>query len=204
MPTIQDVVAEIRTHAKSCPDFTLERAVRRALREFCRESWYYQRTLKLDAVANQTAYHLELNTDQEVVGILSCMYKELPLFSARPEDYRVGMYGEPGLFQFEPPSYLLVSPVPTQNEVEAFKVRLVLQPKESSDDVPEEIYRQFKLVLEAGALSFIYSMPEELWSNAPMAAEMERQFRIGCFNAKRLRHRGHTSGSMQIRPRGFL
>lgn len=204
MATVTDIVKACRTHLKQCPDITIEKAVRRALREFCTQSWYYQKTLVQNGVADQQTYMLDLDSDDEIVAIVNCEYKDRPLQGVRQQDYSVLREGQPNGFQYEPPFYLLLSPVPSVDETDAIKVRLALQLSETATTIPEVIYRHHKQTLEFGAMAYVLSMPEERWTNFPLAQEYERRFQLGIFDAKRMRHRGFVSGSLQIRPRGFL
>lgn len=204
MPALSNLVTSLKPRIKQCPDITLERAIIECTRKFCRESWYYQKTIYLSTFDQQNAYEFSLDTDDELVAIQAVTYNNFPLTSVRQQDYRSDSTGSPTLYQYEPPNYLLVAPTPTKDETNSLMVRMVLQITEDATEIPEAIYRAHKETIEAGVMAYCFAIPEEIWTNFTLAEYHERAFLAGIQEAKRMRHRGFISGSLSMRPRRFL
>lgn len=226
---VTDILPEIRRHVKGCPDITLIYALKRAIRMFCRESEEYQMTLDLPLVNDLEVYRLDLNTGDEVIRIKDVKYNDYPLQSQRPEDVWFTKTGDqPFVFIFEPPDLLMLKPVPhnvsgapnnaqtnapvptvpiTQSTAltpDVCLVRLVLQPTDASDNVPDLLYRNYKQYIAAGAAAWCLMMQGEVWFNPSLAQVMEAQFVYGYCEGRRRRLFGHNSRTIRVRPRSFL
>lgn len=213
MATIDDVIQDVRVFVKNCPDLTIKYALRRAVQEFCRESWIYQQTVQLTPVANQEVYPLDLSIDR-IIDVKAVQYNSVALVNRRgvdaiPSPLNTGGT-QPYEYIFEPPNLLMLQPVPnnitnpTTNTPYDLFVRLVLSPTDSKDHVPEVIYRNYKQQLAAGAIAYCMFMPQEVWSNPEAGMMFNTTFRYGYNEAKRRQMFGSGAGGTRVRPRSFL
>jgi len=202
MAALSSLYSSVRLYAQQCPDATIDKYLIEAVREFCRQSLYYQATQISNVVSGQSVYTLSPSTGEEVHAIAGLevdgvTYKSLDQSDIGRNDYTITGY------QFEPPNYLNISPVPTANITNGLEIRLVLLPSESTTTIPDSVYRNYKEIIVAGALAYILSQQNEAWSNPELAQFMLQRFEVGFKQAKGERMRGFRNGPISIRPRTF-
>lgn len=195
---------EIRPMVGLCPDFIIDYALNRAVREFCRQSWVYEKTLLMDEVADQKVYDLDIGSEEEVLNVISVARDDVALKSVRATDMNQTTDGFPQAFSFEPPESLILYPTPSDNNTGILKARAVLMPSLSSRVVPEMLDRLYRSYIVFGTLSYLQETQDDAWSNPQMAMENRRRFEVGIAEAKGQRARGFSSRGMRIKPRTFL
>lgn len=204
MANLSDLRREVRLHASQCPDTTIDYALIRAMREFCRETWYYQASVYINQVTGTGTYIISPSDGSEVISIeavdLEVDSKLYPVTQTEASKSDGTVIG----FQFEPPSYLIILPVPTTTVTNGIEARLVLMPPENTTTIPDSIYRNFKETIVAGALGFILSMQADSWSNPQLAAMKIQEFHIGMWRAKGDRKRDFRPGAIRVSSRPFL
>lgn len=203
MANISDVRASVRQWANGCPDVTIDKYVVEAVRNFCRESYYYQQGMTINQVSGQASYSLAPSNSDEVVTILAVEQSGSSLKQYMGAELNDSSFSGAG-YQFEPPSYLVIAPTPTASVTNGLELRLALQPPEGTTTLPDSIYRNFKEAIAAGALSVILSMQNEVWTNPTLASIKGQQFAHAVHTAKGLRMRGFVNGPIRIRPRQYL
>lgn len=203
MANISDLRREVKFHAHQCPDVTIDYAIIRALRTFCRDSWYYQATMLIDQVNGTTSYTLVPSDGSEVIAVSSVeldpdtkIYPLKESEATRPDGTVTG-------FLFEPPSYLSIYPQPTTDVTNGIEVRAVLMPPENTTTIPDSVYRNWKECIVAGALSFILSTQNDSWSNPQLAQAKLQEFNLGIFAAKAQRMRDFRPNGIRIGYRPF-
>lgn len=202
--TISTLYPDVRLIANNCPDATISYAIIRAMRDFCRDSWFYQKTILMNQVDSQSIYPLTLSTGDEIIAVDSVEMDSRPMYPLDSRDYSQSSGGISRGFQFEPPNILVIVPTPTTYVADGIKVRAVLSPAENTTVIPESIYRLHNTDISHGALSYILRMQNEAWSNPQLAQQMEILFREGIFEAKGKRIRGFQARNLTIKPRSFL
>lgn len=204
MANLSDLRKEVKLHANNCPDITIDYALIRALRTFCRESRYYQATIYIDQTAATTNYNIVPADNSEVHELesveLTSNNKLYPLTQEEASRSDGSVTG----FYFYPPNVLSIYPQPTTTVVNGIEVRAVLIPPENTTTLPDSIYRNFKETIVSGALAYILSMQNEAWSNEKLAAYKNQEFVIGMFNAKGQTMRDFRAGGIKIKTRPFL
>ena len=203
MAALSSFYSSVRLYAQQCPDATIDKYLLEAVREFCRQSWYYQATLVTNVVAAQSVYTITPSTGEEVIAIAGVELDGSTLTAFTQEDIGRNDITLTG-FQFEPPNYLNISPEPTENITDGLEVRLVLQPAEGASTIADSIYRNHKETIVAGALAYILSQQNEAWSNPSLAQFMLQRFEVGYKAAKGERMRSFRPGTISVRPRPFL
>ena len=200
-----DLYPEIRQMANQVPDVTINRAILYAIRQFCQDSKFYQKTIVLNQTDTQAVYPLILaGTTDEVIGISDVEQDNRPMYPLDQADYSNSFGGIIRGFQFEPPNLLVIVPTPSQYKAAGIKARCILQPSEDATTVDESIYRRWKYTIQSGALSYILSMQNESWSNYPMASDQRGLFEDGIHKAFIQRERGFQPRNLTIKPRSFL
>lgn len=195
-----DLLSLCRPRAKNCPDITLKAGLQWALIEFCQRSWYYQRTLNISV----RGVDVDLSNTLDDAQIIAVADVACDGFALQPrenwaESGRYATGGGPRAWSFTPPAMLSVLPdVPQEVEVQ---VRLVLQPENGI--VPDDIYRNFRLNIVDGALFWILSTPEEVWTNPQLASFHMQRFAIGINTAKRKQINGEMPRDWRAQPRAF-
>lgn len=202
---ISNLYTEVRQHANQCPDVTINTAVVKCLREFCRQSWYLQELLPpIDIVANQATYTLVPSTGFDIINVDTMKVSGYPYVAVSLQDIddmpdNTAYMG----YSFEPTNLLTLYPTPTSAMAAALSVRITEMPQETATTIPDTIYNYYKTDLVSGALAYILSMQKESWSNPSLAAAKEVEFRRGIYNAKMRRSRGFISRPASMRPRPF-
>jgi len=204
MASLSDYYREIRPLVKNVPDITLDYALNRAIRHFCRESWCYEKTLTLNEVTGQQYYPINIDENEEVVAVVAVERDNVALRPVRQQDQPSNRDGSPDSFAFEPPQTLTLYPVPGESADESIKIRLVLQPKEASTVVPDIIDRLYKPYIIWGAVGYIKEFEYENSYDPNMSREYMRRFETGINEAKGQRARGYSPRDLRIKRRSFL
>lgn len=205
MATFSQLYPEIKQLANQCPDVTIDRYILRALRVFCQDSKFYQKTIRINQTDTQMTYPLVIaNSTDEVIGIESVEQDNRPLYPLDQKDYSMTFGGIIRGFQFEPPNLLVIIPTPDQYLEQGIKVRCILQPTEAATTIDESVYRRWKYILQDGALAGILMMQNESWSNPQLAQAKEQVFREGVSKAFIQRERGFQPRDLRMKPRSFL
>jgi hypothetical protein len=211
MATLNDFLTLIAPHVEGCPQSTVVQAIRRAIRELCRESHLWRSTLAdIDTVAGQSAYTLVPPIDTQIISVLhithvdqdlspndegsldQCEYRWRSLNDAR----RATWY----LHELYATDIRLV-PAPLEADIGGLtNIRVALQPTLTATDVHDLILNDWDESIMYGALSRLMRFPEKQWTNLALAEDYRSRFDmdIGLARAKVLR--GHTNQELKARP----
>jgi hypothetical protein len=202
MAAISDLRTDVKLHTNNCPDITIDRAITRSVRFFCKESQYYEGTIFEDQVAGTSDYTLTFSADTNVVTVKAVELSDDNRIY--PLNFNQAMRGDSvSGFIFEPPSTLTILPTPTTNVTDGIEVKVVLMPTESTTVFPESIYRNYKESIVAGALWYLLSMQNEAWSNPQLATQKLSEYQQGIFSAKGQRMVDFMPGPKRIKSRPF-
>lgn len=204
MANLSDLRKEVKLHANNCPDITIDYALIRALRNFCRESRYYRTTINVNQVSGTSSYTIVPVDGSEVIDVEYVELENNNKLYPLTEEEASRTDGSVTGFYFYPPNVLSVYPQPTENVTNGIEIRAVLMPPESTTTIPDAVYRNFKETIVSGALSYILSMQNEAWSNEKLASFKTQEFIIGTFNAKGQVMRDFRPGGIKIKTRPFL
>lgn len=203
MANISDLRREVKFHANQCPDTTIDYAIIRAIRTFCRDSWYYQSTIYVNQVSTQTAYTITPVSGEELIAIEEVELDPNTRIYPLTETEATRSNGSVTGFRFEPPNTLSIYPQPTTSVTNGIEIRAVLMPAESTTTIPDSIYRNWKECIVAGALSFLLSTQSDSWSNPQLAALKLQEFNLGIFAAKGQRMKDFRPKGIRIAYRPF-
>ncbi len=203
MAALSLLYSSVRLYAQQCPDATIDKYLNESIRQFCRESWYYQQGMIINQTSGIGTYSIVPSTNDEVLNIEAVEQSGTILFPLTQEQASNPAYTYTG-YQFEPPSYLVINPTPTTTVASGLELRLILQPPEGSTTIPDSVYRNYKETIVAGALSNILNLQNEAWSNPALSNQMLQVYYNGIFKAKGERMRGFRAGPIIVTPRPFL
>lgn len=202
MANLSSLYSSVRLYAQQCPDATIDKFLIEAVREFCRESWYYQQTEFINQVVDTASYTLVPANGAEIISVESVEQDENYLLPLTERD-ATGPNGNVTGFRFEPPNTITIYPTPTESITNGLEVREVIMPPENTTTIPDSVYRNFKETIAAGALANILMIQNEAWTNPELATEKLRQFIIGINKAKGDRKRDFRPGPIRVRPISF-
>jgi hypothetical protein len=219
--SIIDLVPEVGQIVRRCPTLTLTRAYLRAARNFCAQTRWLRADATLvggpNTIANVAIYDLQITDPAlEIVGVRDVKGAQvgLPLNSwiIRPLDKTlfspwVGP-GSPTKYAYIPDAKITFFPTP--EKAYAVNIVVAVQPVFPSPalipsaTLPSELITKWKEVIEAGALEYLFGIPEQKWSNANSAVVAGKAFRAGINNAKGDEQRGYNQGPVRARPRQII
>jgi hypothetical protein len=181
------------------PTLTIKRALEDAARRLCTECGVLTRTLSVPLVAGEFTYDLALSggPDEEVVSVRAVELDARPLDPVPLHAIQDNCHGTPWQFAFQPPDYLLVSPVP--RDAGTAQVRVTVQPVRNAQEVDEALVRQFSGAVVSAALASLLSQPNEPWHDKNLAGHYLRQAHVYFANAKGKAIFGHSPRGRMVR-----
>lgn len=204
MATLSSLYSSVRLLAQQCPDTTIDKYLIEAIREFCRESWFYQEVLTQNITASTSDYTLTPSSSQELIAVVSVKVDGDPLDPVRMQDVdAVSDEYVHRAWKFEPNNTLTIYPEPTATITNGLVTRVAIMPPENTTTIPDVIYRHYKETIVAGALTTILSLQNEAWSNPQKAMEKALEFRVGVNRAKGQRMTGFMPGNLRTQPRCY-
>lgn len=207
---IIDLIADIAQIARNAPNPTIIRAYNRAAREFCRQSRWLRSTLPGETTADTSLYSLGTDPDLEVIGVRAVSIAR-QTGNTKPRALRVSAStgwpagersAEPQRYAYVPEGQLALNPTP--DRVYDLLVTLVIMPTLASNSIPAELLPRWDQTLQAGALSYLYEVPGQPWSNPEMAMIKSRVFQAGIGNAKAAEQKEYQSGTNIARKPPFI
>jgi hypothetical protein len=194
---IEEFYGDIRQQIRGCPSITLKHAVRRAARIFCRKSWYVQRHVEVALIAGERDYTLAFSDDEEAIGVRRGTVDNVPVFPMQLAQFDPNTgTGSPRGFAFEPLHYLSVFPTPGQDYDGVFQV--ATQPKAETDVIADEIGQNYLECIGYGALNWLHSMPQQVWTDPNAAFRAGQLFSAGITNAKGEQMRGFQASNLRV------
>jgi hypothetical protein len=207
---IIDLIADIAQIARNAPNPTIIRAYNRAAREFCRQSRWLRSTLPGVTEAETRLYSLGTDPDLEVIGIkaMSCANQS---GNPQPRSLRVSVptgwipgqrSGQPRRYAYVPEAQFALDPLP--DAVYDLVVTIVLMPTLATNSIPAELLPRWDQTLQAGALAYLYEVPDQPWTNLPMAQVKLRAFQSGIGAARADEQRDYNVGTFIARKPPFI
>jgi hypothetical protein len=204
---VDDFIPEISRGAKNCPYPTQVDALVRAARQFCNESWYVKRLLLITLTPNVSQYDLPLSSgDEEIIAISYASVTQinggtLPMWAgAITNPNRAPQL--PRQWAYIVPSRIAVFPLP--DKAYPVQVEVIVQPIQSADEIPTEVFKKYQRTIGYGALAWIYGMREETFYDPREAARCAKAFEAGINNGKTEALRASLPGNQRVMPRRFL
>lgn len=210
MADISKLVNDIRREVNGCPEFAIEAAAIRALREFCQESYFYKKSELISLIEAEEFYDLTSSPD-EVIQVDTAEYKGRPLPHIDPRTVpTIISYNNTSTtnfissYFFEYPNTIAFYPVPVADETNCVAVRCILQPPENTTTVPDAIDRTYRQCVASGAIYYLCSQSNTEWYDPNKSMQKYKEFWYGITKAKAQSSVGNVVGSVSVRPRRFI
>src|SRR5689334_16334934 len=131
MANLSSLRADVRVFANNCPDVTVDKYLVQAIRDFCKESWYYQQTLLVNQTASTATYTITPASSEEIIAIDIAKQGGSKLYPVDQHETSDTVWSSftdwnTGRYQFEPPNSFTVFPIPTTTVSNNFELRLVV------------------------------------------------------------------------------
>jgi hypothetical protein len=215
MAEIVTLLQRVAQQVRRCPEPTLIQAYRDAARQFCLESRWLRRTIEPVATeADVSQYALipgSAYADLEVVSVRTVVCNNLngtPQSQWRinptdPTTWNPSVQpGEPQTYAYVPESELAVFPAP--DGVYELTVVACMQPVIDATVIPDDLVRKWDRQLSAGAMAYLYEIPDQPWSDPRKAGTNRIAFQAAINNAKADEQRAYNMGTVVARiPRLF-
>ncbi len=179
-----DLLDEVLPHLAADPsDPVTENAIKRAVIEFCSDSWiWHYLPDPIDVVAGQARYPLENPIGTDVAAVLDVQHNTVPL------DPRASSWLDreiPGwrVIRKTPKHYtqvdteeIILAAIPEANLTAGLTMTLALQPSQRATEFPGWICNQFIYDLANGAVAKLMLMPGQPWTDLQNGADRRKQF----------------------------
>ena len=206
-----DHLANVAQIVRKCPTNTLRHAYVRAMRDWCRQTQWLRANIFGATVVDDQQYSLGNDPHLDIVGIYAIQATWTPsggntqtwgLRVGNPATWNPNVStGQPLAYAYVPEAQFALVPVP--NEVYNLVVNVVLAPKEGAVNVPQAPLQKYSTVFEAGALAYLYELPDMPWSNPQMSLIKARAFQAGVANGKADVQRLYQIGAQRASPRAL-
>lgn len=179
-----DLLNDVLPHLAADPsDPVTEYHIRRAVIEFCADSWIWKYIPDpADIVAGESYYDIEIPTGTVLSSVLSVTYTGVPLdnkstdwLDAEVPGWQTTQASVKYFTQIDLEQVIL-APVPEYNVTEGLLMTLALQPSQSSVGFPSWIYNQYAYSLADGAVGYLMLMPNKPWTDFKMGATKMASF----------------------------
>jgi hypothetical protein len=208
-----DFLPEVTQFLPDVPELVAKNAIRNAAIEFCEKTRYWQIDVAPISVVNgQRSYVVPTPADTKMVGAVSAYYDTNLLIPKGPDElariYRMGDWqqveGAPQyLTQIIRPEVVLV-PTPYEDKADALHLRVAIAPTRASEEISEDVYENFLLVIANGAKAILYNTPGQPYFDRTAAKECTMYFRAGIANARILVDKGLTRTSTRAEFQRFV
>lgn len=209
----------IAPYVIGCPEPLIEQKTLDACIDFCARSLIVQLTSNQNAVADLSEYDVEEPSMLQLVRPLAVFFRRQRL-TARAKAMvtdAVAAYGEAvageTIASGTPSEWFVrdlegptvsIYPPPELSEDDAVTITAAFQPTLAATRVPDILYDDYAADIAAGALYQLMLMPQQPWSNPPLALQNEKRFNAAISGAAALARTGLGTGSLRVRPRSFV
>lgn len=201
MTLLTEFKSFVRGSASTCPDKIIIDALRESAIEFCKRTRLVSDTISVDTVVDQEGYALA-NDDGFVFSEVE-LVKDADGLELR--EYSIPEYRETDNDEADKGfvyvgDLLLIKPLPTA--IEALSVRGVIRPADDDDDAPDELYKNWRREIAAGA-KFIIFTDYEQYSDPAKAALNRDIFNDGIAMASIKRSKGGSNRRLRTTSRFY-
>lgn len=171
MTPIETFLPYVLPYVPGCPDFTATLALRDAAAEFCQQTLVVRITTAPIPVADKVqTYSLPIPAHLEIAKIVKVSYgkENLHLASSSNGDIPESMihplmpgvapYGTPTHAMMRDYGQLTLLPVPDKSQTDMLIARIAVKPSTSASELPDELFRDWREAIAAGALTRLAGM----------------------------------------------
>jgi hypothetical protein len=197
---------------RNCPATTLRWSYVRALRRWCHETQWLRVDIDGETEANVAEYPLGNDPQLEIIKIQKVeaaqdlgtgALNKWEIVPANSLKWNPNIApGMPLQYDYQPEASFLLWPTPSK--VYGLTVTAIVQPKEGAVNIPEAPLLKYSQGIEAGALSYLFKIPGQKWTDKEEATMQERIFTSCISNGKAEVQRAYNTGSQRASPRLFI
>jgi hypothetical protein len=181
----EELLPMVMPRVPGCPRMVAAGALLDAARDFARQTHTMRVEIPLSpSDPPRSMYEVTAPRDTELIAL------------AWAEDHA----GRPLAAFFTPPKTVGF----TQKLTVPAEVVMVVMPLRDAAELPDAFASRWDQAIADGALFRLMSMPSVDWSNAKLADIHMQLFQRAVDEAKGGAARGHTHGSLRVRPRAFV
>jgi hypothetical protein len=187
-----DLLPDVLPNLAADPsDPVTERAIRRAVIEFCAGSWVWQHFMDpIDLVAGESFYDLEPPTGGDISAIMdvkcdgrSLVNKSLEWLNKEHPSWRLDREA-PKWFTQTTPDQIILAKVPDISVTGGLLVTMATEPARTSTNFPRWICNSFIYNLVDGALATLMLMPDKPWTDLKNGQARLESFNTAISNAR--------------------
>ena len=168
-----DLINEVLPHLAADPsDPVTENAIKRAVIEFCRESWIWRFLPDPQNVrSGLLEYDLEPPSCADIAAVIDVEYNKVPLtpkslvwLNKEIPGWRTTRAAVKHYTQIDT-EQLILAPLPADNITNGLAMTLALQPSQSAACFPKWIANQYIYPIAEGAVAKLMLMPGKPWTD---------------------------------------
>ncbi len=208
---IIELVPDIAQIVRRCPTATLIRSYARAANFFFTQSRWWRVSVSGATVAGTQVYSLGSDPYADIIGIEAMQgsfnsgsgLTYFPLSPSDPTTWNPSFQNQqPLTYTYVPEAQFALFPIPDQ--VYNILATAQVTPKATATQIEESLVPKWRQALEAGALSYLFAIPRQPWSNPAEALRQAVMFQAGINNAKADEQRQFNTGTQMAKKRPFL
>ena len=174
---------DVAIDVPGCPSFTIERAVKLTVIDFCERSHWFQRTTAaLDIAAGAAERTFSVGTGEVVVGVKQAWISDVAVPIYGPSDVNEDWpdwqtrTGAPECIVMERPSGYYVVPASTGGMTGALRFRLAIGYLETATGCDDSIRAEWRDAIADCAKSRLFAIPNMPWTNPAFALDARRSY----------------------------
>lgn len=182
-----------------CPDMMALTYYKRALREFCEETYAYQRDLDPIQIEGGIAqYDLDVDTGFEVTTIISAFIGQWPVVPLAPHQVRPTWASIPGRYVQWDGTTVTLYPTPAVDGADPLVLRVALTPTLSATDMDDGFADEYGEEIANGAAYRLMSMPKQPFTDLNGSLVYKAAFGRAISGARIEFNRGLQRGELQV------
>lgn len=179
-----DLIDEVLPQLAADPsDPVTEQAIKRAVIEFCRESWIWRFFTDAQNIQSGVlAYDIDPPSGSDIVTVIDVEYNKVPLTAKSVEwlnkeipGWRTTGAAVKHYTQIDTDQVIL-APLPAENITGGLVMTVALQPSQTATGFPKWIANQFIYQIAEGAMAKLMLMPGKPWTDLASGQEHRTRF----------------------------
>lgn len=207
--TFDTFFPEVMPHVMGCPEIVAFNAVRNAVIDFCRETYYWQhKCFAQPGQANVADYEPDIPSNTKLVGVIDAWYDGKNLHPKSEPELRdifwrqnpFEVQGEPNFFYSYDTDTVRLIPIPqVDSQFAGLEMVVAVQPLRASTTCIDNIYERYAETIAKGALARLKAMDDQPWADPQQSVLLDKLYQYERSVAKAWVQRNKTRGAMKVR-----
>ncbi len=175
---------DVMINVENCPEFTVDRFLRRAAIEICSQSKRLKFAMDpISTIAGHPTYDLDPDSGTDTVSILDCTLDDKPLDPIRRDE--IARFRDWTTEQRKPTKYLMDVDDETvrfwriPDAIYQVQITLSLKPSQTAAGIEAWFADRYRDAIVSGALAGLHAIPKQVWSDAGLALFHDGRFQAG-------------------------